>query len=626
MGGPNYDGTNSICIDPSGNTYITGLFSGTVDFDPGGGISELTAAGGDDIFYAKYDTDGNFLFAKSIGSANDDMGNKIVLDAAGNIYITGYFWGIADFDPGVEVANLTPVAYNDIFFAKYDADGNYIYAKSIGSSGNDIGYGIVADAGGNCYITGFFHGNADFNPGAGTVNLSPLTGNAGIYFAKYDADGNYVFAKSIGTSIAGIGHDIATDSDGNCYITGTFWGTADFDPGTGSTVLSAADGWHLYLAGYDADGNFIHAGSLGRVSGNNNYSMAADSAGNCYLTGSFTGSSDFDPGVDVTILTAVGGDDIYIAKYDALGKFIYAKGIGSTGSDEGNNVSIDPSGNAYITGWFEGSADFDPGTGTAILSSAGSVDVFYALYDAAGNYVCAQQAGGTGYDWGAGIAVSQSGICYSTGSFNGTADFDPGIAVMNLTSAGNSDMYISKTALCNNTLPAELLLFSGHAHDTYNRLVWQTAIQLNTHHFSIEKSKDGINWQAAGTIAAAGNSTAVLKYDFIDREVSGSVTYYKLKTTDINGHFKYSGIVHINRASTMGYGLTLFPNPVKNILTLQYTSAANNETAEVINAVGAVVLRGTNSKTIDVSSLSPGVYFVRLLQRNNINISKFIKQ
>lgn len=626
IGGTGYDGANSIAIDPAGNTYITGMFNGAVDFDPGAGTAFLTAVGGDDIFFAKYDASGNYLFAKSIGSTSDDMGNKIVLDPAGNCYITGYYWGTADFDPGAGVANLTPVAYNDIFFAKYDANGNYLYAKSIGSFGNDIGYGITADASGNCYITGFFHGNADFNPGPGTANLSPISGNAGIYFAKYDAGGNYEYAKSIGTSIAGIGHDIAIDNAGNCYITGTYWGSADFDPGAGNAALTAADGWHLYIAGYDATGNYLYASSLGSVSGNNNYSMTADADGNCYLTGSFTGSTDFDPGSGVAILTAMGGDDIYLAKYDALGKLIYAKGIGSTGSDEGNGIAIDASGNAYITGWFEGSVDFDPGAGTANLTTTGSVDIFYAMFNTAGNFVCAKNVGGPGYDWGAGIAMDHSGNCYITGSFDGTADFDPGAGISNLSAAGNSDIFIVKTQLCNNPLPTELISFRGLAYNQYNMLYWQTATELNTHHFTIEKSNAGISWQAVGSVAATGNSNAVLNYEFTDADILDPVSYYRLKIIDNNGSFTYSGVVHISKAINTRESLALYPNPARDILHLQYNATTENTAVKIINALGVSVFAGNNTRKIDVAGFAAGIYFVSIQQGRNLFFSKFIKQ
>ncbi|MBW8050176.1 MAG: T9SS type A sorting domain-containing protein [Cytophagales bacterium] len=176
-------------MDASGNAYITGDFYGTADFDPGAGVQNLTSVGVRDIFFAKYDANGNYLWAKSIGGTSADFGNSIATNASGNAYITGFFYGTADFDPGAGVQNLTPVGINDIFFAKYDANGNYLWAKSIGSTSNDAGYSIATDAFGNAYITGFFVATADFDPGAGVQNLTPV-GGSDIFFAKYQDSGS----------------------------------------------------------------------------------------------------------------------------------------------------------------------------------------------------------------------------------------------------------------------------------------------------------------------------------------------------------------------------------------------------------------------------------------------------
>ena len=101
----------------------------------------------------------------------DEEGRAIAKDASGNIYVTGFFSGSADFDPGAGVANLSSAGFQDIFIAKYDASGNYVWARQVGSTSEDIGNGIAIDGSGNAYVTGSFVGIADFDPGAGTANL-----------------------------------------------------------------------------------------------------------------------------------------------------------------------------------------------------------------------------------------------------------------------------------------------------------------------------------------------------------------------------------------------------------------------------------------------------------------------
>ncbi|MBI2967708.1 MAG: SprB repeat-containing protein, partial [Bacteroidetes bacterium] len=147
-------------------------------------MANLTPVGIYDIFFAKYDSNGNYLWAKSIGSTSDDISESIALDASGNAFIIGFFQGTADFDPSAGTANLTPVGNIDIFFAKYDSNGNYLWAKSIGSTSDDFGNSIALDAGGNAFITGEFNGTADFDPSAGTANLTSV-GGRDIFFAKY---------------------------------------------------------------------------------------------------------------------------------------------------------------------------------------------------------------------------------------------------------------------------------------------------------------------------------------------------------------------------------------------------------------------------------------------------------
>ena len=151
------------------NTFITGSFDSTADFDFGPGVFNLRATrGGTDIFIARYDALGALVYAKSFGGGSGSA-QCLDIDNAGNIVITGNFSGTVDFDPGPGTTNLASTGrWGDIFVAKYDASGNYVYAIKMGSDDWDIGYGIAMDDSGNAYITGGYNGSADFDPGAGT--------------------------------------------------------------------------------------------------------------------------------------------------------------------------------------------------------------------------------------------------------------------------------------------------------------------------------------------------------------------------------------------------------------------------------------------------------------------------
>jgi hypothetical protein len=155
VGGTCTDEAYKIAYDSIGNCYIIGVFESTADFDPGVDTANLTSVYVYDIFIAKYDKNGNYLWAKDIGMTYLNFDNYgIAIDKTGNCYVTGSFEGASDFDPGPGTAILTSVGVDDIFFAKYDANGNYLWARSIGSTNIDYGYSIALDSIGNCYIAG----------------------------------------------------------------------------------------------------------------------------------------------------------------------------------------------------------------------------------------------------------------------------------------------------------------------------------------------------------------------------------------------------------------------------------------------------------------------------------------
>ncbi len=434
---------SSIVIDNAGNEYVTGALVGSVDFDPGPGTTTLTSAGADDIFIARYDADGTLVFAKSMGGTSGDQGAGITLDAAGNIYITGLFNGTADFDPGPGFAYLVCSSGADVFFAKYDAMGNYIYAKGLPGSNIDMGISIAADAGGNAYVAGYFWGTVDFDPGTGTANLTGA-GRTDAFFGKYDANGNYLLAKKFGSTLNDYASAVVVDASGNIYLVGTFQGTVDFDPGAATVNLTSAGNSDCFIAKYDNSMNYIFAKKVGGSLNDNVSAVKLDASGNIYVTGFFNGTADFDPGAGVVNLVSAGGDDVFIASYDASGNYVYAKSMGGSGTDDGNSLDVDADGNIVVTGFFNGTADFDPGAVTANLTSQGGNDIFIARYDAAGNYVSANSIGGSGDDRGLCLATDASKHIYATGYFNTTADFEPGTGVKNLTSLNSQDMFIAK--------------------------------------------------------------------------------------------------------------------------------------------------------------------------------------
>ena len=441
FGGVGNEFSESTVVDSTGNIYTTGRFASTVDFDPGVGTSNLTSAGSSDVFVSKLDASGNLLWAKSFGAAAADAGLSIAVDSTGNVYTTGFFASTVDFDPGAGTTNLTTAGSSDVFISKLDASGNLVFAKRFGGGISDLGYSIAVDSTENIYTTGFFQDTVDFDPSAGTTNLT-TAGLSDVFISKLDASGNLVFAKRFGAAEADAGRSIALDSTGNIYTAGYFEQTVDFDPSAGTTNLTSAGRSDVFVSKLDSSGNLVFAKRFGAAETDVGLSVAVDSTGNVYTTGYFEQTVDFDPGAGTTDLTTGGGSDVFVSKLDASGNLVFAKRFGGSNDDGGISISVDSNGNIHTTGYFEERVDFDPGAGTSNLTSAGGTDVFVSKIDSSGNLLLAKSFGGTANDVGRSITFDSTGNIYTTGEFAGTVDFDPGTGTTNLISAGGNDVFI----------------------------------------------------------------------------------------------------------------------------------------------------------------------------------------
>jgi hypothetical protein len=468
IGGADRDQGHAIASDGYGNLFITGRFEGIVDFDTGEGISSM---GESDIFISKLDEFGNFLWTKSLGGTSLDHGRSICVDGSGNIYTTGYFNGTVDFDPGVEISNLTSAAFDDVFISKLDTEGNFIWAKSFGGEDSDSGHSIAVDASGNVYTTGSFVETADFDPGVGTSTLVSA-GMQDIYISKLDAEGNLLWAKGIGDTADDRGYSITLDGSENIYVSGWFEGMVDFDPGTGITNIMSAGGKDIYILKLDASGNFLWAKTFGGYYDDYGYSVVVDDSGKIYITGSFEGTADFNPNAETNNLMSAGWSDVFISKLDPAGNLLWAKRMGGNNGDWSNSIAVDASGNVYTTGFFMTTADFDPGEGTYNLISSGISDIFISKLDEAGNFLSAYGIGGPSPDSGYSIALDESGNVHITGLFSETVDFNPVEETGILTSVGDQDIFIIKLSgddvgILDNSYGAHLMLYPNPTKGTF---------------------------------------------------------------------------------------------------------------------------------------------------------------
>ena len=654
IGATSNDQGKGIVTDQLGNVYITGEFRNTVDFDPGTSVFNLTSNGAQDIFIEKLDSSGNLIWAKNIGGTGGDQGNSITIDTAGNIFITGQFQHTVDFDPGVGISNLASTGSTDIFVLKLDSSGNFIWAKGFGGTGTDVGLSIATDLIGNIYTTGYFAGSADFKPGPGSTFLTS-NGGYDVFVQKLNPNGNFIWAKGMGGSTFDYGRSISVDSSGNVYLMGDFRGTADFFSGSGAVYLTSRGSSDVFVQKFNTSGIFVWVKQMGGVGTDVGQAITTDSFGNIYSTGYFEGTANFDPGAGTANLTSNGSSDVFVHKLNPLGDFIWAKSMGGTGTEGSNDIAIDHSMNIYLIGWFEGSADFDPGVGTTSLISNGSEDIFLQKLDSLGNFLWATHMGGPDSDVGYGLTVDDLNSIYTIGNFKSTVDFDPGAGVSNLTSNGNIDCFAQKLDQCITSTKVDSLStcgpytwIDGNTYSSSNNTATYTLTNsagcdsVVTLNLTIN-NVDATTYINGITIWA--NNTNAL-YQWIDCDnfyapIPGEV--YRSFTPISNGNYavelieynciKFSDCVPI---TTIGISerntiqnFRIYPNPSFDYLTI--TGSLGTYSINVIDLTGRVIITTdmtTDSLQLDVSSLTQGVYLLRVIDKENgfTEILKFLKE
>jgi FlgD Ig-like domain/Beta-propeller repeat len=510
-GGNDLDRSRGIAIDDAGNSFVTGIFRGTAIF---GQYTLIAHYGNNDIFVAKMDANGNWLWATKAGGNYLDYSYAIALDDNGNCYVTGCFSGIASFGS----YSLTTNGNNDsdIFVAKMDANGNWLWATKAGGSNSDEGYSIALDDSGNCYVTGEFEGIATF----GSYSV---TGYAyDIFVAKMDANGNWLWATEAGGEDESNG--IAIDDNGNCYVTGNFIGTATF----GSYSVTSYGNNDIFVAKMDANGNWLWATKAGGSSSDKGFGIAIDDTGNSFVTGMFCGPATFGS----YSVTSYGNNDIFVAKMDTNGNWLWATKAGGNSWDCGRGIAIDDTGNSFVTGMFCGPAIF----GSYSLTTNGNnyySDIFIAKMDTNGNWLWATNAGGSSYDEGNGIAIDDNGNFYVTGSYMDTANFGN----FSLTSSGDYDIFAAKLG---NDVSAEnnIYLFNKNPSNHPNPFNPTTTIEFSIHNDSdIKLTILNIKGQKIKTVAqnnyTKGNHSIIWNGDDdYGKSVCSGVYYYKL---NVNG-------------------------------------------------------------------------------------------
>jgi hypothetical protein len=543
-GGPGADAGLAVAADPAGNVYVAGYISAAgATFDAITHEVHLSSAGGTDGFVAKYTPNGRLLWAETLGGQYDDQATAIAVDPSGDVYVTGFLnrtFQLNTPNSPVQVGaplNQTVLAsaatayYGNAFVVKLDTQGTVGWVKELDSSAYGVGgTGIAVDDAGQAYVTGQFTGTVDF--GQGHVLTTPtLSGNS--FVIKLDGQGGTVWADQVVDTAGASATGIALDhSDGTVYTIGGFQGHADFGGGVTLDTSNPSDG-ATYISKMAADGSVLWARAMAETpttSGTGGTAIAVDDQGNAYTTGTFSGANvDFAPGVIVpnntNLLSSDASSlDVFVARHDAAGNFVWAERAGGAGTDIGTSIAVDHAGTVYAGGFFSGQPGF---FGNFLLPASGNGNSYVAELSPDGTVLTAvaSQNLSPNADREFGLAVDSNGVVDITGAFGAQAQFDtmskPGTLPL-LTSAGDNDIFVAslqpvRPPIDEKVIDGHILQLTGDAN-----LIAIT----DDRHWGIMVAVNGAAPLLYGTgidkvIVSTGNADDTVKYDLAGPDTLG---------------------------------------------------------------------------------------------------------
>jgi hypothetical protein len=295
-------------------------------------------------------------------------------------------------------------------------------------------------------FAGSFSGPVDFD-GDGPEQAPTTTGVSDVFVAVHDMDGARRWAKTMGGPGAEWPVAVAADAEGGVTLLGQFNGTADFDPGEETAVLTARRYGDMFLARLDGQGALSWVRSVGSPDGSGRplgMDLLETGSGSILVAGSFTGAVDFDPGREPQVSYAgpTGHERCFVASYSRQGELQWHRVFAGPYETAARALAVGADGTIFVAGFFSISADLDPGEGIDDHTSAGDADAFVIALSPSGDYLGGRAFGGSGRDEASSLAVAGDGSLLVGGSFSGRSDLDPGPGIDEHTSAGALDAYV----------------------------------------------------------------------------------------------------------------------------------------------------------------------------------------
>jgi gliding motility-associated-like protein len=470
VGGDNVDEIMDVCEDVNGNIISVGYFCNTGRFSQS--YSLISASSGiSDIFICKSNASGIIQWAIKAGGNGSDRALSVATDNSGNIFVTGFYFGTANF------GNISLTSINgskDVFIAKISPTGNFLWATSCGGNLADIGNSIAVDVSGSVIIAGQFEGTANFGTSTFSSMINPNTNlpSIDIFLTKYDNNGNFLWAKNGTAEFTDRALDVITDNNNNIYMCGQFSDTITFNTTYNNPIMNA-----VFLIKYDASGSEIW---FKKASGSYSiaYGLAINNNQEILMTGDYQGTLAFYGNPNVYINDTY-SKRIFTVKYSNTGSYIWSASESSNNYISSRNIALDGNGNVYIAGEFGCTLNkFADVFGQGTFNSVGHQDLFVVKYNTAGTRQWMRNMGGPRNDKLHGLTVPIQDKPIIAGSFEDNISFPMSGFILNNTPYNNQN-YLGQginSSYCNDNFYG---VFGGMSASGYSDGFMAFAIDLS---------------------------------------------------------------------------------------------------------------------------------------------------
>lgn len=627
IGGTDSDSASKLTTDIFGNVFVAGRFDGTANFDlDGSNTNNLTITDDRETFIAKYSPNGDLIWVKNF--LGDAFISSLESDSSGNLYIMGYFTEAIDLNPNSATnASYTTLGSFDIFIAKLDVNGTFVWGGRIGSSDFERAYDMTLDNQDNIYLTGSISGMIDFDISDNEFLVGRSTSSQ--FIVKLDKNANVLWGKA---DASGSGRAIAVDDEYNIYVAGTYRGSADLDPGPDVfTIINNRTVTSLFVSKLDNTGSFISGG--GALAENIDsislpVSIALDSNNNVYVAGYFARTVDFDIGSGEQYINSSGFWDVFVLKLGSNLNYSWAGKMGGFVGDQATAMVVGKNDIMYTTGIYTGGigSNFDPNGSYWLSGSNSSDDVFISALGSDRSFIDIANITGSRDNRASDIAVDKAGNIFIAGFFVSSFKALPSIDWESYT-GGIADGYIIKYGNTPNNPPSNFPPVA--TNDQYGISSGETKILTVS---SNDSDSDG-------TLV---NSSIIIitepAHGSITNNGDGTITYTHDGSSNLDDQFEYSiedndgatsNVAEVSLSSvlstsdeTFANQTDIFPNPTSSYIQLK--SQVEIAKIEVYNLLGVKIKTVHSSNQVDLSDLSSGTYILLAESKTGARLRKTI--